>query len=45
MWILLLGVFAPVALDLDDQMQQVVIAVAVIHQHDEVGQVPARFEP
>ncbi len=36
-------VLAPVALDLAHQMQQVVVAVAVIHQHDEVGQVFACF--
>ncbi len=36
---LLLRVLAPVALDLDDEMQQVIGAVAVIHQHDEVGPI------
>ena len=41
--LLLLGILAAVALDLDDQVQQVVVAVAVIHQHDEVGQVLARL--
>ena len=41
--LLLLRVLAPVALDLDDQVQQVVVAVAVVHQHDEVGQILARL--
>ena len=41
--LLLLRVLAPVALDLDDQVQQVVGAVAVVDQHDEVGQVLARL--
>ena len=36
---LLLRILAAVALDLDDEMQQVIGAVAVIHQHDEVGQI------
>ena len=40
---LFLGVFAPIALDLDDQVQGVVLAVAIIHQDDEVGHVCARF--
>jgi hypothetical protein len=42
---LLLGVLAPVALDLDDEVQQVVGALAVVDQHDEVGQVLAHLEP
>ena len=41
--LLLLGVLAPVALDLDDEVQQVIVAVAVIHQNDEVRKVPARL--
>ena len=40
---LLLRILAPVALDLDDEMQQVVVAVAVIDQHDEVGQILPRL--
>ncbi len=36
---LLVRVLAPVALDLDHEMQRVSRAVAVIYQHDEVGQV------
>ncbi len=42
---LLLGVFAPIAFDLDNQVQQVIFAVPVVHQHDEVGEVLARLEP
>ena len=41
--LLLLRVLAPVALDLDDEMQRVVRAVAVVHQHDEVGQILPRL--
>src|SRR5690606_17339608 len=37
--LLFLGVLAPVALDLDDQVQRVVLAVAVVHLHDEVRNV------
>ena len=40
---LLLRVLAPVALDLDHEMQQVIGAVTVIHQHDEVGQILPRL--
>ena len=40
---LLLRVLAPVALDLDHEMQRIVGTVAVIHQHDEVGQILPRF--
>lgn len=36
-------VLAPVALDLDHEIQQVVVAVAVIHPHDEVGQIFAHL--
>ena len=39
----LFGILAPVALDLDHQIQQIVRAVAVIDQHDEVGQIFPRF--
>ena len=39
--LLLLRVLAPVALDLDDEVQQVVVAVPVVHQHDEVGEIAA----
>ena len=34
--LLFLRVFAPVAFDLDDQVQQIIVAMAVINQHDEV---------
>ena len=37
--LLLLGILAPVAFDFDDQVQQIVIAMAVINVHDEVRQV------
>ena len=37
--LLLLGVLSPVAFDFDDQVQQIVIAMAVINVHDEVRQV------
>ena len=40
---LLLRVLAAVALDLDHEMQQVVVAVPVVHQHDEVGQILPRL--
>src|SRR5271165_1848958 len=36
---LVLGVLAAVALDLDDEVQEVVLPVSVIHSHDEIGQV------
>ena len=35
----LFGVLTPVAFDFDDQVQQVVLTVTVIHQHDEIGEV------
>ena len=38
----LLGVLAAVALDLDHEVEQVVVAVAVVDEHDEVGEVGAR---
>ena len=38
----LLGVLASVALDFDYEVEQVVVAVAVVDEHDEVGQVGAR---
>jgi hypothetical protein len=41
--LLLLGVLAAVALDLDHQVQQVVGTVPVVHQDDEVGQVAAQL--
>src|SRR5439155_11816815 len=41
--LLFLRVFAAVALDLDDQVQQIIVAMAVINQHDEVRQVLAHF--
>ncbi len=43
--LLLLGVFAAVTFDLDDQVKQIVFAAAVIHQHDEIGEVPCVSEP
>jgi outer membrane protein TolC len=36
---LFLCILAPIALNLDNEVQEVVIAVAVIHEHDEVGQI------
>ena len=34
---LLLRVLAPVAFDLDDEVQEILVALSVIHQHDKVG--------
>ena len=39
--LLLLRVLAPVALDLDDEMQEIVVAVPVVDEDDEVGDVGA----
>ena len=39
----LFGVLASVALDLDHEVEQVVVAVAIVHEHDEVGEVGARL--
>src|SRR5680860_1019702 len=39
----LFGVFTAVALDLDDEVERVFCAVAVVHLHDEVRAVFARF--
>ena len=36
---LFLGILASVPLDLDDQVQEVVVAMGVVDQHDEVGQI------
>src|ERR1035437_2005971 len=36
---LLFRIFATVAFDFNDEMQRVVIAVAVVHQHDEIGEI------
>ena len=41
--LLLLGILAPVAFNFDNQVQQVVLAMAIIHQHDKIGQIPARL--
>jgi hypothetical protein len=41
--LLVLGILAPVALDLDNEVQRVVVAMAIIHQDDEVGQVAAHL--
>src|SRR5580700_3155329 len=38
-YLLFLRVLTPVTLDLDDQVQQIVLAVAVIHQHDKIRKV------
>ena len=43
--LLFLGVLPPVALDLDDQVQEVVVAVAIVDQDDEVGPVLRVSEP
>ena len=36
---LFLGVFGAIALDLDDEVQEVVVAASVVDQEDEVWQV------
>ena len=36
-------VLAPVAFDLDDEVEKIIFAVPVIDAHDEVGQVEAVF--
>lgn len=41
----LLGVFAAIALDLDNELKQVILAAAVAHQHDEIGNVLRISEP
>ncbi|MNT85865.1 hypothetical protein D3C72_2260840 [compost metagenome] len=38
---LFLGILAAISLDLHDEMQEIVLAAAIIHQHDEVGAVDA----
>ena len=30
-------------LDLDNEMQKIVVAIAIVHQHNEVRPVPSRF--
>ena len=41
--LLLFGVFSAIALDLDDKMQQVIFATAIINQNDKVRDVRPRF--
>ena len=41
--LLLLGIFTAVALDLDDEVQQILVALAIVHAHDEVGPVLAHL--
>ena len=40
---LLFGVFSSIALDLDDEMQEIVLATAIIDENDKVRDVGARF--
>ena len=41
--LLFFGVFSSIALDFDDQVQKIIAALAIIYEHNKVGNVRAGF--